>query len=418
MYNLKNSYESVGRTNESLVNEINEMEAATEYITVKPEELVILSYKGRVNDKEAFYVISAKTMSEGPGKGAYTPFITEALGEKNTLMDESIKEAGAVLMIKNRAYFVSPEGWATLAEKSGVGGDCVMEGSIFRDLLIMDRLLKKNVPLKICYRQGKGDGGIVRKVFAVLTEKYTPISMKIIPETHESFENDGTMGKGEMRYWKNTQMITEALVEFPEAAEELMDTYSLPDKFIPGIRILTSDTGSSSVRIQSTYRPEKGKTFTVQKDVYKKHMGEVTKEDIMEEAKKEIFPMMGELPKALAERLGTEIGTPDLSTEKGVEENRLTVQKAIRYGIRKLKIGAAIGRKRAKELSEQLCAEVNGTIIYTEYDIASMFMGVGDRIIGLPDNARKNLEKAVGEAPYISYQKESGEPVVLLPEEV
>lgn len=429
MYTLKSTYEATGRTMEGFLAEIKNMEEVTDYITVNPKDIVIASYKGKKEDAETFYTLSKATMDKGIDKtGVFWPFHTlsnVSLGNpkiSKDLLKESIRETGTVLICpvdgEPVAIYASQGGMNALAEKAGVGGGRITEPSTFRDIYIMEGLINRLSNLKLVIRTVKEEGRTDRKLFGVLTEKYKPISLTLIPETIDAFEKDGSMGSSSFRYWKNSQDFTEALVEFPDAAEEIMDTYGLTEALVPGIRITTSDTGDSAVRIQSTYRKEDSRTYVVKKEVKKNHMGKVTKETILEDVKKEIYSEIHELPSRLAGLMANTIGTPDVSTAEGQAANKEAVQRAIRTAARKLHIGKAIGQKRAKELVDQLEVEVVGSNIYTEYDIAMIYIGLGDRVAALPDNARKNLEKACAEAPYIKYQKSSDDEVVLLPEEV
>ncbi len=427
MYELKNTYNVVGRTKEGLLDEIRQMEDCTEFIPVASTDITICSYKEANGDTELFRKVNADTLYEVSPKGEYDlmrrtiPIKRDPSLTNPQLLDESIREAGMVIVApikgKKKALYVSPSGVAALAEKAGVGGTRAVEPSLFRDMYIMEGLLKKEKTLKLVIRSKDDGNGEDSKLFGVLTEKYKALSMQLIPDSIAAFEEGGAMGEGELRYWRNSQTFTEAQVEFPEAGTEMQDTYNLDFPMVPGIRISTSDTGDAAVRIQSTYRVGSGRTSVVCKEVKRNHMGSVEVSDILDAATKELFPEIGRIPARLADLMSKQIGEPDLTTEKGQDENQKNVQKAVRTGIRRLHIGKAIGQKRAKEISEQLCCEIDGSLVYTEYDIAMMFLGLGDRLANLPDNARKMLEKACGEAPFISYQKD-GESVVLLPEEV
>ena len=432
-YTLSNNYEVTGRSKEGLLAEIADMESKTTYELVQPESIRLYSYKGLVKGKEqdvdTFYTLCKETMAKGIDdlSGRFAPFCTisrvphsEQINEE--LLKESLRETGVLLVAPidgaPTALYVSPEGLAALAEKGGVGGIRVNTPSKFRDVYIMEGILAKSAPLKLVVRTIEENGRTDRKLFGVLTEKYKPISMQLIPETIDAFEEDGSMGKSELRYWKNSQTYTEALVEFPEAAEELAETYGLADALIPGIRISTSDTGDSAVRIQSTFRKDGGRTYVVKKEIKRNHMGKITKEEILKDVKKDIYAEISELPERLAGLMANTIGEPDLTTPAGIEANKVLVQKVVKKAARTLHIGKAIGQKRAKELLEQLACEVDGTLVYTEYDIAMIFIGLGDRVAAIPDNARKMLEKACAEAPYIQYQKGTEPETALLPEEV
>lgn len=433
MYNLKDDYEVYGRTKEGLIAEITDMESKTSYITVDANSVILASHKemvrGKEEDVDTFYTISKETMKMGIAEetGQFGPFyvisrVPHSSKINEELLRESIHETGTILVAPvdgtATAMYMSPSGLSALAEKAGVGGIRVNDPSKYRDVYIMEGILQKANPIKLVVRTVNEDGRTDRKVFGVLTEKYKPVSLQLIPDTIDAFEADGTMGCSELRYWRNNQTYTEVLIEFPEAAEEMAETYGLTEALVPGIRISTSDTGDSAVRIQGTYRRSGSRTYVVQKEVKKNHMGKVDKDTILADTKKEIYAEISELPERLAGLMANTIGTPDISTAEGVEANKQLVQKVIRKAARTLHIGKAIGQKRGKELTDQLSCEVNGSLIYTEYDIAMTFIGLGDRVANLPENARKQLEKACANAPYINYQKGGDSEIALLPEEV
>ncbi len=435
MYSLSDNYEVTGLTLETLQEEIKSMEDATSYVLVDPKEIRIASTKGRTHVKgkgvrETFFNLDKKSMDAGYDSttGRFAPLnqtvgITVGSEDINEqLLNESIAATGTVVIAPidghPQALYVAPTGMAALAEKAGVGGLRMNNPSTLRDLYIAEGLYQRNGQLKLAIRTIEEDGREDKKLFGVLTEKYTPLSLQIIPRTIDAFEEDGTMGQANFRYWRNTQTYTEALVEFPESAEDLQNTYGLSEQLIPGIRISTSDTGESAARIQATCRKAGSRFFVIQDEIKKNHMGEITVEKILEDVRNKLYAEMKEIPKRMSEMLGKTIGEPDLTTEKGKEKNKALVEKAIRHGIRKLHIGQAIGQTRCKNLAEQLINEVDASCVYTEYDIAMIFMGLGDRVVGMPDSAKRNLEKACGQAPFISYQKDDEASVALLPEEV
>lgn len=416
MYELKDDYEVFGKNEESLLEEIREMESRTTYVTVDAKDIEIQSYVGKMDDFFVFNNIRHDNIGGGEKR------VTTSEAAYEDLLTESVSSAGVVITApiegRTRAIYVSPHGITAMAEKSGVGGPRINDPSYYRDLYIAEGLFKKD-KVKLVLRSEDREDGKAYKLFGVLSEKYKNISLEVIPEVIDSLENTAEMGSPEFRMWRNSQSYTEAVVEFPDAADELQAIYSLPVRMIPGVRISTSDIGEASIRVQGTYRSDKNRTFTVNSEVKRNHMGKIELSDIVEDVKKEIYSQFKYIPEKLSSLMGKAIGSEDLTTEKGQIKNKELVEKAIRKGIRSLHISKAIGQKRAKDLENSLSAEVSGSVQYTEFDIALMFLTVGDRIAELPDNARKMLEKAVANAPFVRYQNSSAdEEIILLPEEV
>lgn len=418
MYQLKEDYAVYGTEITSLLNEIREMEEKTSYVTVEAKDITLNTFVARHKDVYAFRKISNEKILDEAMTFIKRP--EEPLDDE--LLNESINNTGVIITAlingRKRAMYVSPHGITAMAEKAGVGGPRIKDPSYFRDLYIAEGLFNKD-KVKLVLRREDRENGQVYKLFGVLSEKYKNISLEIIPETIKTLETDTEMGSSEFRQWKNTQSYTEAIIEFPDAADELQAVYALPKKMIPGVRISTSDIGEASLRVQGTYRTEGARTFTVNSEVKRNHTGKVEMKDIINDVKKEIYSQFKYVPEKLAFLMGKTIGNEDLTSENGRNRNKALAEKAVRKGIRALHISKTIGQKRAKELEASLTGEISGKIQYTEFDIAMMFMTIGDRIIGLPDNARKMLEKAVADAPFIRYQNDKDEEeIALLPEEV
>lgn len=422
MYNLKDTYESVGRTMESLLDEIRDMEGKTTYITVEPKDICFASIKSREGNQMVFYWITKDTIKNSPDKCPPLKKISVDHVNKE-LLEESINSTGLIICVPIdgllTALYASPLGISALAEKAGVGGISANTPSIFRDMHIAESLYSLEKPLKLVIRTNEEEGREDMKLFGAVSERYKNISLEIIPETVNSFEKDGSMGMSELRKWINRQPYTEAIVEFPDAADELQMTYGLLDRMIPGVRVSTSDVGEASVRVQGTFRIDGRSCYSVRNEVKRNHSGKVEVKDIIEEVKKSIFAEIKELPQKLASLMDKTLGDFDLTTDEGRKKNRDILDKAVRRGIRKLHISKTLGQKRAKELEEQLRNEFSCYTQYTEYDLAVAFLGLGDRTVGLSDNLKKQLEKAVADAPFITYQnRDDSEEIGLLPEEV
>ena len=90
---------------------------------------------------------------------------------------------------------------------------------------------------------------------------------------------------------------------------------------------------------------------------------------------------------------------------------------AYRRGVRKLHVKKAIGDKRTNTLLTTLEAEILDGEKYTEFDIAANLMTIGDRIANLPAYVKNKLEKAVADAPFVTYASKNDEDMIIRPDD-
>jgi hypothetical protein len=258
------------------------------------------------------------------------------------------------------------------------------------------------------------------KAFAFLSGKYEHIPMTVVPDVVKQMSSEGKLGKINIRNWHIDQDFTSIYIELPDIAEDFEDMYGLTDRVIPGLVIMTSDTGSSSIIVRGTVKKAGSKYYSIIDEYAHKHSGNITVEDILTMTDSKVMAKIRKLPEALMDKMGKQItpATPD--TTKNRNANRKAVESAIKNGVKTLGIKKILGQNRTKELMEQLFAEIDPNSVYTEYDIAMLFLGLSDRVDGLPKEIRKRLAETCGQAPFI---KMSGKPgpvdkgdLVLLPE--
>ena len=89
----------------------------------------------------------------------------------------------------------------------------------------------------------------IKKIFSCRSGKYTKIEQQNVLDIIERADLLGK-GKPEVLRWKVTQQLTEVIAGFMEVADEFSTEFEMKAKIIPCFRILTSDTGDSSLRIE------------------------------------------------------------------------------------------------------------------------------------------------------------------------
>lgn len=304
-------------------------------------------------------------------------------------------------------FYMSKNSMVTLCARAGI---TIEQGrrSMYLTQALCEALGEKNAKMKMVIREVQGDGRIHQKAFAFLSDAYTPIPMDTLPKVLDRILEDKKMGETKVKEWYVDHTFTAIRIEFPDAGEEFSDISGIPDRVIPGLSIMTSDTGSSSFIVRGTYRVSgSGRHVTVDEYAHK-HTGKVTPEAVLDACDKDIFQKFRNLPEALADKMGKIIGS-----------DKKTIEKAYKKGMHELGLRKAMGVRRAKEMVEQLVAELDPSAVYSEYDIAMTFLGLADRIDGVSKTVLERIAKACGKAPFISYGAEKAaeeeEEIVLLP---
>ena len=206
---------------------------------------------------------------------------------------------------------------------------------------------------------------------------------------------------------------------FPEAADNYKATYKLPFKVTPILMIQSSDTGMSSLIVRGGYMTEGG-SIVITDEYSRRHTGEINEEEILQNAQ-EVILNFPKIPQALVEKMGNVIGDGnDLTKDIGKKRNRRDVECAIKALFKKLELKKILGIKRGPKLRDQMIAEINPALVYTECDLALLFMGLPGRIPDLPKDVATRFAKACGKAPLIDImdlKPDEEEDLVLLPEE-
>lgn len=421
MEKLSSAWENHGKTLESMKECLEALEAATKYEVVEAKDVTIYAYDGLDEKRAYFYELKPEIVKTNLPEYVKHRRSVALSNVNKVLLTESISAGSLISMPvygQEKMFYTADTGVRSLAEKAGVTGDAVTCPSVYRDALI-----KKNLPNKkytAVYRFEKGENGVEnRKIFGFLSEKYSPVPLTVITDVITAFENEGTLGVGELAMWETNHFFTQAVVEFPNAADDFKLAYGLPEAIIPAIRVSTSCTGDSSWRIELLYRMENSHSYSVKKEKKRNHIGQIKPDEVIADAKKELYTDITEFPEMMAKKMTQPIYDGDLSTEKGRKKNHAAVEAAIRRGMRKLHVEAAIGKKRMKDLETGMKLEIVDSEMYTEFDIASDFISICDRIANLPDAAKRKLEKAVSDAPWVTFGTiTEGESLLVMPEEV
>ena len=301
---------------------------------------------------------------------------------------------------------------ATLCMRAKIAGERTLDKSFVMLFAIAESLSDSQAPMTLVERFTDGDTkcGKDYKVFAALSGKYEAIPMTILSDVFNRLADVSDMGEPIVKRWYIDQNVAEIQVEFPDVADAFSAEYKLPEKVIPGLVLMTSDTGYCSIAVKGTYRMEDQKTHVVVDEYSHKHIGNINESMILDACEKQIFSRISRLPKALLEKFGKVIA---VGNSPGAAD---IVKSAYESGFRKLGLTKVLGAKRKKAILEALNLEIDPSVSYTEYDIAQTFMRLPDRINGLSRELSLRLAKACGGAPFLDFSKAKNE-VVLMPEE-
>ena len=434
MYNLLDTWNETGDTLEGFNSAVRDLAAHTNHIQVTGDRISFyyLSETPKKDDtrfkvigiNQAYIRGYREDISNGFAKNRSLSIPTTGLISENYISPELAREsftksgfAVAYGADENNPKAVHcaafAEGaMATLSMRAKIAGERTLDKSFVMLFAIAESLSDSKAPMTLVERFTGGNTkcGKDYKVFAALSGKYEAIPMTILSDVINRLSDVSDMGKPVVKRWYIDQNVAEIQVEFPDVADAFSAEYKLPEKVIPGLLLMSSDTGYCSITIKGTYRMEDQKTHVVVDEYSHKHIGDINESMILDACEKQIFARISRLPNALVEKLGKVIAlgnSPDVAD---------IVKSAYESGFRKLGLTKVLGAKRKKAVLEALNLEIDPSVTYTEYDIAQTLMRLPDRIDGLSRELSSRLAKACGGAPFLDFGKTKTE-VVLMPEE-
>lgn len=414
---------------------VKDLAEHTEHLTVAPKDLNMIPL---LKKNEAGYtcaVINVNTLNtmysqvSGYNPAAettrYAGFHIKLCPKKKVneeLADECMKKAGAFFAVNEKAHYLSESARGQLLSRVGLNGPRTASMALPMAIAIGDALIASRENLILAVRHDEQGN---RKIFGFLSERYQSVPQNVLSEIIDRILADKTLGEAKVKSWMVDHQFTRLYIEFPDVAEEFADTYGLSERNIPGLIVMSSDTGDCSVTVRGTYRTPGSKSYTIVDEVSHRHVGELTADSIIKACDEEVISAFRKLPEALAEKIGNVVGEADVSTPAGRKKNGTQVRSAIRHAMVELGINKELrSKKRQKELEEALCAEVNDSVIYTEYDLAQIFLGLPGRLDGICQSRKDQIARCCGKAPFIHYTpkrvkkaEEDNAEIVLLPGE-
>lgn len=401
---LLNTYSESGNSIETFKKENSEIAENTKELCVRSGDVIFLSLceipKYQVEGKVSFYVLSDEYITDVLMNGSR--FCVGTLDENEIgeeLLEELKNTTGLMAVINGVKYLVSDLAIPTLTIRSGVGGDeTIARQNLFRNLHFADAMIHRNAPIHFVYREGINlEGKEVRKILACFGSAYTYVPQTIMYDAVEEIVKDNILGDAPMRYWTISHEYTDIELEFPEMKEEFSKEYGI--NLMPGIFMCTSDIGKSSIIIRGIFYV--GRSYVIIDEILIKHVGKISKKDILEKVHDEIFPKIRTYPEVFAKLIGeyaVNYEKIDLTTERGCEKN-LKMISELNAKVMRSCFKGVIPLKKIKQLVECMNDEINSSIKYTLYDIALNFLSIPERVEGFDRLTLNEIKKAAAKVP-------------------
>lgn len=391
---LMDSWSASGTDYNEFSKTLTDLAQSTYIANLNTAEVTLMHYKGRSPDepeKMVFTIHSAAQMAEKKARtsrmnidGLKAHGVTDAfIGEFEDKAKLMMRMAGSGMQ-RQDFYFTSSHLSRDLAARASLAGDAVYEPTDFRDNYIMYRYATYPVDAAAVIRKNTKETSVVHKVFALPSSTYCPIDQRAILSMVKSLVDE--LGKFECRKWYIDHFITQLWLTFPEKAEDISKTYDLPDVFIPGVLLETSDTGDCSLRAIAFW--EHKRTGHARIGMFEReHRGNIEVNEVVDRMRDRLMVRYMELPHRLCELLAIDISDPTAAVEKIFKMLHAT---------------KLLGKKRALNLQERIIEEISATTSMTGYEMAMLFMDLPLRYEG-DDSSRIAIEEMAGRVPFLDF---------------
>lgn len=317
--------------------------------------------KAKLEGKKAFVVLKPELLDEYLGMTSFFKVgkvLLEDLGN-DQLIEELDNTTQLVAIVDDEKYLIGQSAMPQLLKLLSLGGSMMVNrASLFRNLQIADAARTKVTEGKIknlsfVVREGNcGNGKPIRKVVSVFANYFSLSNQCNLVDVCKYLI---TKGATFTRYKISTE-YTEVLCEFPAV-----------EGVIPGIAIITSDTGFCSYTTMLTLRV--GETYSIYKKLARKHTSEITYEDSLADVKELLAEMKtatGNITK-LSNVYLPAVKDVDISTEEGSALNYEETKKALDKLVSA--ICDSLPAKTRKGLVRLVCDEVESDRKYSVMDL-------------------------------------------------
>lgn len=284
--------------------------------------------------------------------------------------EELIKELKTTRLIfedsyTNYCYIVSQLALATLGQRILVKGDAIQQPCLERDIFIAKRMKSdKNAQFIVKKHNSLG------KIFMVATETYRVLSMQVIEELYHIFDGDNGIGTMRCEGWEINHSYSRIRFSFCdyEKSQDMAFFYGLREEevAIPCIEIISSDIGDYAFTVRGFWKLRGGYLYT--DEVSKKHSGNITIEDIVEETKKTIFERYHLLPERFMDLLSMDITPECVQKSNAILKSARNKVFELETGYKKLESELESAKDAGDKTAE---TEISGTLAEVSKEMES-----------------------------------------------
>lgn len=379
-----------GKSLEDLQKLLIYMDSITTLKTVSSADVELLSLKKGVISAPGTLPFRRYNPFMGELPGVALPLENDENKARLAPLVKELKQNCLMLMHGEDKYFTADNLIPTMTLRIGAGGTNAKRPSFKRDAYFAELLGVTEQDVKLLIRSVDG----IKKVFAMHSDRYTYVPQTTILDIIGQIEHG--LGKPVCKRWEVTNSKTEVYLEFPEKAQDFAKTYRVPKKIIPGLRLITSDVGESSVCAIGTWRlegtPLGFEVFT------RKHIGRIDTVKVLEQISQKIFAKYDRIPKRLCELMLIEVDSPMDCVDSVFEQ---------------IKLKDKLGVRRTAQLRSIMVDQFNYIVRYTAYDVAIAILGLPDSVIGMPKGVHKTFSDCIADAVFADFEEYKEELVAI-----
>lgn len=344
----------------------------------------IKSYDKENNILSVICALTGKNMQIGNANAGMGKMADE-------IIDEVLSSSCMLMRFRKKSYYVSQMAYLTLCQRLGFSTKTMKMSYPERDMFIAQIMTQNPTTWKLCARKLNEK---IYKIFAVHTGNYEYISQKLLLEICDTLSSENMeklfQASGEVKEFHINHDFTSIVVEYPNAAKEIAETYGL-ENLVPCVRLSTSDTGRCSFVFESLWK--RGHSYVVCDSFSVKHTGKKANRDsILKTMSQKLFPTYTKLPERLVELMNWEV-LPAGASKKEINSFLKKLHKEIKI-VKRLSIQTEIC------IRELLSCEFDTSQVITAFDIALCYLGLPERINGLKSFDVNALEQLCGQVPY------------------
>lgn len=280
-------------------------------------------------------------------------------------------------------FLLSSMAVPTLLTKTGFGGDKATKNSLARDCYLAS-CMEDVKPLKALVRRTKSGRP---KIFAFFSTKYSYMPQTVIKDIVQEIS---LLQQTEFKKWYFSNKLAECYLEFSQKAFEYKG-----EKWIPGVRICSSDTGYASTTIQSTWRNGDSILFFDVDNNKIRHYGEREFHAKVKQIVRNVVNSQDNFKKRIKELSARSISA---NSPQEMQDLFLTMFRSI---AQKSEIDKVLGLKRMNHLLCRIGSERDWNTAHTMADIAITILKFPGEIDMESISMRDKLATGCGRALFV-----------------